>query len=100
MMAAAPTLPYATSVEASPGALPTHRELRRMIAMYEHKVYTLQIELARYESSAMYVTDAMHGALEASKLEHALRALQSAHVARLEAGGRRGAHAAMKTPNK
>ena len=59
-MMAAPTLPYATSVVA-PVALPTHRELRRMIAMYEHKVYTLQIELARYEENATFVTDAMRG---------------------------------------
>ena len=61
MMAA--TLPFAPSVVVSPGALPTHRELRRIIAALEQKVYTLQIEVAQNEANAMYVTDAMRGAL-------------------------------------
>ena len=67
-------MPYAPSVVA-PVALPTHRELRRMIAMYEQRIFNLEIELAKNEASAVYVTGAMRGALEASKLEHALRAL-------------------------
>ena len=73
MMAA--TLPFAPSVVVSPGALPTHRELRRIIAALEQKVYTLQIEVAQNEANAMYVTDAMRGALPAAELLHALHAL-------------------------
>ena len=73
-MMAAPTLPYATSVVA-PVALPTHRELRRIIAAYEQRIFNLEIELARNEASAVFVTDAIRGALPASELECALRAL-------------------------
>ena len=73
MMAA--TLPFAPSVVVSPGALPTHRELRRIIAALEQKVYTLQIEVAQHEASANFVTNAICGALPASELEHALHAI-------------------------
>ena len=67
-------LPFAPSAVA-PVPLPTHRELRRIIAMYEQRIFNLEIELARNEASAVYVTDAIRGALPASELEHALRAL-------------------------
>ena len=72
---AAPTLPFASSAVASPVAMPTHRDMRRVIAMLQQKVYVLEIELARHEASAVFVTDAIRGALPASELEYALRAL-------------------------
>ena len=68
-------MPLAPSVVVSPVALPTHRELRRMIAMYEQKIYALQIELARNEAKALFVTDAMRGALPGAELLHSLRAI-------------------------
>ena len=71
----AATLPFAPSVVVSPGALPTHRELRRIIAALEQKVYTLQIEVAQNEANAMYVTDAMRGALPGAELLHSIRAI-------------------------
>ena len=67
-------LPFAPSAVA-PVAMHTRHDLRRVIAAYEQRIFTLEIELAKNEASAVYATDAMRGALEASKLEHALRAL-------------------------
>ena len=67
-------MPLAPSAVA-PVAMHTRHDLRRVIATYEQRIFTLEIELAKNEASAVYATDAMRGALEASKLEHALRAL-------------------------
>ena len=67
-------LPFAPSAVA-PVAMHTRHDLRRVIAAYEQRIFNLEIELAKNEASAVYVTGAMRGALEASKLEHALRAL-------------------------
>lgn len=73
-MMAATLLPFAPSAVA-PVAMHTRHDLRRVIAALQQKVYTLEIELARHEASAMYVTDAMHGALPAAELFHAMRAI-------------------------
>ena len=72
---AAPTLPFASSVVARPGLMPAYRELCEVIAQYQAEIYRLQSQLSQYETGARIATDAMQGAMQASKLEHALRAL-------------------------
>ena len=55
---AAPMLPFAPSAVA-PVAMHTRHDLRRVIAAYEQRIFTLEIELAKNEASAVYATDAM-----------------------------------------
>ena len=72
---AASSLPLAPSVATAPDVMPAYRELCEVIVAYQTEIFKLKAKVSQYEASAVYVTDAMHGALQASKLEHALRAL-------------------------
>ena len=49
--------------------------MRRVIAMLQQKVYVLEIELARHEENAIFVTESMRCALPGAELFHALNAL-------------------------
>ena len=55
--------------------MPAYRELCEVIAQYQAEIYRLQSQLSQYEAGARIATNAMQGAMQASKLEHALRAL-------------------------
>ena len=67
-------MPLAPSAVA-PVAMHTHRDMRRVIAALQQKVYTLEIELARHEENAIFVTESMRCALPGAELFHALHAI-------------------------
>ena len=59
----------------APATRPAYQELCQIIVACQQEIFRLKLELAQNEASTMYVTNAIRGALPASELEYALRAL-------------------------
>ena len=82
LIMAAPTLPLANSVVASPGAGLAYQEICALLCAYQQQIFelkasnsALRARVAEYDSCGNFVTASMRGALPAAELLHALHAL-------------------------
>ena len=82
LIMAAPTLPFANSVVASPGAGLAYQEICALLCAYQQQIFelkasnsALRARIAEYDSCGNFVTASMRGALPAVELNHALHAL-------------------------